>query len=140
MEPQKNRPFTCVVTKLKNAGLRPTKQRIALARMLFEQEKGYHITAEKLHKDALNKGISVSLATIYNTLNQFTESNLIREIVVDGGQSYFDSNIIEHHHFYYEKTRRLEDVPDGFLDVTNIPKAPENTNISRIDIIVRLKE
>ena len=137
---QKNRPFSCVATKLKNAGLRPTKQRLSLAKILFEKKEGCHITAEGLHKEALRQGFSVSLATVYNTLKQFTESNLLREIIVSAGQSYFDSNISEHHHFYYEKSKKLKDIPNNFLSINNVPNAPKNTKISRIDIIVRLEE
>ncbi|MGD9637472.1 MAG: iron response transcriptional regulator IrrA [Alphaproteobacteria bacterium] len=140
MENTRNRPYSCVVSKLKTAGLRPTKQRIALAKLLFEKECGCHITAENLHKEVMNHGLSISLATIYNTLNQFTEAKILKEIIVDPGLSYFDSNTMEHHHFYYEDSAKLEDIPVGNLAITNIPDAPAHTEISRIDVIVRLKE
>src|SRR3989344_5255926 len=97
------RPYTQVLDRLRTAGLRPTRQRLALAKLLFEGGDR-HVTAEMLHAEAQTAAIRVSLATVYNTLHQFTAAGLLREIVVDSQRSYFDTNMTDHHHFYFEKT------------------------------------
>lgn len=133
------RPYTQVLDRLRAAGLRPTRQRLALAKLLFENGDR-HITAEQLHSEALGSSIRVSLATVYNTLHQFTEASLLREIVVDSGRSYFDTNITTHHHFFYEETGELCDIPDDQIDVSQLPKAPEGTSIKQVDVVVRLAQ
>lgn len=133
------RPYTQVLDRLRAAGLRPTRQRLALAKLLFENGDR-HITAEQLHSEALGSSIRVSLATVYNTLHQFTEATLLREIVVDSGRSYFDTNISTHHHFFYEETGELCDIPDDQIDVSQLPKAPEGTSIKQVDVVVRLAQ
>lgn len=133
------RPYTQVLDRLRAAGLRPTRQRLALAKLLFENGDR-HITAEQLHSEALGSSIRVSLATVYNTLHQFTEASLLREIVVDSGRSYFDTNISTHHHFFYEDTGELCDIPDDQIDVSQLPKAPEGTSIKQVDVVVRLAQ
>jgi Fur family iron response transcriptional regulator len=132
------RPFSKVLDRLRAAELRPTRQRLALAKLLFEQGDR-HITAERLHEEALAAGVSVSLATVYNTLHQFTAAGLLREIVVDATCSYFDTNVSEHHHLFFEESGRLEDIAGQDLVVSGLPAAPEGTEISRVDVIVRLK-
>ena len=132
-----DRPFSGVIAKLKQAGLRPTRQRIALAKLLFETEDR-HVSAEDLHEEARTAGVSVSLATIYNTLHQFTESGLMREVVVEAGRSYFDTNTGEHHHFFHEDTGKLEDIPSDRINVSELPDAPDGTSVSRVDVIVRV--
>jgi len=131
------RPYTQVLDRLRAAGLRPTRQRLALAKLLFENGDR-HITAEQLHSEALGSSIRVSLATVYNTLHQFTEARLLREIVVDSGRSYFDTNISAHHHFFYEDTGELCDIPGDQLNVAQLPAAPEGTTIKQVDVVVRL--
>ncbi|MFN3075465.1 MAG: iron response transcriptional regulator IrrA [Alphaproteobacteria bacterium] len=131
------RPFTMVLDRLRGASLRPTRQRLALARILFEKGDR-HITAEQLHSEAVQAGIRVSLATVYNTLHQFTNAALLREIVVDAGRSYFDTNTTVHHHFFNERTGRLEDIPGGDIIVDRIPAAPPGMTIRRVDVIVRI--
>ncbi len=133
----RTRPFSHVLEQLRSVNLRPTRQRLALAKLLFEKPDR-HITAEALHKEAASEGARVSLATVYNTLHQFTETGLLREIVVGTGCSYFDTNTSEHHHFYYEDSGRLEDVPTPHLQVVGMPEVPEGTTIRRIDVVVRL--
>lgn len=123
--------------KIKTANLRPTKQRLALADLLFSHGNR-HFTAERLHTEAINSGVTVSLATIYNNLHQFTTAGLLREVVVDSSRSYFDTNVGPHHHFFHEKTGELEDIPRNELSVDNIPTLPEGTEISSVDVIVRL--
>jgi Fur family iron response transcriptional regulator len=131
------RPYSGVISRLKEAGLRPTRQRIALAKLLLEAENR-HVTAEQLHDEAKVAGISVSLATIYNTLHQFTNSGLMREVVVEAGQSYFDTNTGEHHHFFHEDTGALEDIPSDRINVSALPDAPDGKSVRRVDVIVRL--
>jgi len=123
--------------KIRDASLRPTKQRIALARLLFSGGNR-HITAERLHGEAMDAGVTVSLATIYNNLHQFTSAGLLREVVVDSSRSYFDTNVSAHHHFFHEDSGSLEDIPDTALSVANIPSLPEGTEISSVDVIVRV--
>ena len=132
-----NRPYSGVIAKLKQAGLRPTRQRIALAKLLFEKDDR-HVSAENLHEEARAAGVSVSLATIYNTLHQFTESGLMREVVVEAGRSYFDTNTGDHHHFFHEDTGLLEDIPSDQINVAELPSAPSGTAVSRVDVIVRV--
>ena len=124
--------------RLRNAGLRPTRQRIALADLLFASGDR-HVSAEALHEEAQHAGFSVSLATVYNTLHQFTESGLLREVVVESGRSYFDTNITDHHHFFIEDELCLTDIPGDKIGFVNIPDAPEGTEIERVDLIIRLK-
>ncbi len=126
------------VTRLRAAGLRPTRQRNELADLLF-RDGHRHLTAETLHADAVSKGIRVSLATVYNTLHQFTNSGLLRQVMVDSTRSYFDTNVTEHQHFYYEEDGMLADIPGSEeIAVGNIPDAPEGTKVARVDVVVRL--
>jgi Fur family iron response transcriptional regulator len=117
--------------------LRPTRQRIALAKLLFEGEN-LHVTAEDLHVQTRAKGVSVSLATIYNSLHQFTEAGLMREVVVEAGRSYFDTNTGNHHHFFDEDTGLLEDIPIDQINVSELPRAPAGKSVQRVEVIVRV--
>jgi Fur family iron response transcriptional regulator len=130
-------PFHDVRTMLREVGLRPTRQRLALGWLLFAKG-GRHLTAEMLHEDALKARFPVSLATVYNTLNQFTEAGLLREVAVDGSKTYFDTDASEHHHFYVEGEGALMDIHDT-LAVDKMPMPPEGYEVSRIDVVVRLK-
>ena len=123
---------------LKTAGLRPTRQRLALADLLY-RAGNRHLTAEQLHGEALRADVSVSLATVYNTLHQFTRAGLLREVVVEPGRSYFDTNVEEHHHFFFEDDGRLHDISKKEIDIASIPGAPPGMEISRVDVIVRLR-
>ncbi len=131
-------PSSASLKRLREAGLRPTRQRLALARLLLETGDR-HITAEQLHGEALASGIRVSLATVYNTLHQFTEAGLLQEAVVEPGRSYFDTNTADHHHFFCETTGELQDIPAHHLSVTGLPVPPFGTEIRRVDIIVRVR-
>lgn len=133
------RPFTRVLDMLRSADLRPTRQRLALARLLFEKEER-HVTAESLHEEAIAANIAVSLATVYNTLHQFTAAGLLREIVVDATRSYFDTNTSEHHHFFFERSGELEDIPGDQIAVSDLPSPPRGTRITRVDVIVRVED
>lgn len=123
---------------LRRAGLRPTRQRLALAELLYSKGNR-HISAENLHEEALVKSVPVSLATVYNTLHQFTEAGLLREVAVDGSKTYFDTNTSDHHHFFVEGTDEVIDIPNGQLGVGRVPEAPAGYEISRVDVVVRLR-
>jgi len=127
-----------IMELLRNAGLRPTRQRRALAQQLFSGNDR-HVTAEQLHSESLGQGVSVSLATVYNTLHQFTTAGLLRELVVDAGRSYFDTNISAHHHLYFEDSGKLRDVSGDNIAIGELPALPEGAEISRIDIIIRVR-
>jgi Fur family iron response transcriptional regulator len=131
------RPYSQALDRLRAAGLRPTRQRLALAKLLFDG-CDRHISAEQLHGEALHKNIRVSLATVYNTLHQFTDAGLLREIVVDSGRSYFDTNTTIHHHFFYENSGRLEDIPGDMVCISKLPDAPAGMSIKRVEVIVRV--
>jgi Fur family iron response transcriptional regulator len=132
------RPFTKTLDRLKSAGFRPTRQRLGLGTLLFEGGDR-HVTAEELHGEAADLGLRVSLATVYNTLNQFTEAGLLREVVVASGRSYFDTNTADHHHFFYEGTGQLQDIPGDQVRVSHLPDAPGGTRVERVDVIVRVR-
>jgi len=133
------RPFSRAVDLLRDADLRPTRQRLALARLLFEKGDR-HVTAEGLHEEALAAGVRVSLATVYNTLHQFTAAGLLREIMLDAARSYFDTNISDHHHFYYERSGTLIDIPSERVLVSDLPAPPAGTAITRVEVIVRVDD
>lgn len=133
-----DRPFSQTLRRLKDAGLRPTRQRLALGKLLFDAGDR-HVTAEQLHDEAISHGIKVSLATVYNTLNQFTDTGLLREVVVSPGRSYFDTNIDEHHHFFYEDDGALKDIPRDAIELATLPDAPVDAEVTRVDVIVRLR-
>ena len=131
-------PTRTPLARLRAAGLRPTRQRLALGALLFGG-CDRHVTAEQLHGEALAAAIPVSLATVYNTLHQFTDAGLLREVVVEPGRSYFDTNIDDHHHFYCESTRMLQDIPGAAVTVGQLPSAPDGSEISRVDVIIRVR-
>lgn len=132
------RPYTKALDWLKSAGLRPTRQRLGLGRLLFDGGDR-HVTAEQLHAEATTAGLRVSLATVYNTLNQFTTAGLLREVVVESGCSYFDTNTSNHHHFFFEGTGELQDIPGDQVRVADLPAAPAGTEVARVDVIVRVR-
>jgi Fur family transcriptional regulator, iron response regulator len=132
------RPFANALELLRAAGLRPTRQRLALARLLFDKGDR-HVTAEQLHSEALVASVPVSLATVYNTLHQFIAAGLLREVVVNPGRSYFDTNVSDHHHFFFEDTGKLVDIPGDRIEVANVPSPPAGTAIRRVDVIIRIE-
>lgn len=133
------RPYSHLIERLRGAGLRPTRQRLALAKLLFDAGDR-HVTAEKLHGEALGANIRVSLATVYNALHQFTDAGLLREIAVDSSCSYFDTNISSHHHFFHESSGRLEDIAGDRITVGDLPPPPVGTAVRRVDVVVRLAD
>jgi Fur family iron response transcriptional regulator len=136
-EVMSSRPFSNALERLRRVGLRPTRQRLALARLLFDQDNR-HVTAEQLHGEASEAAVRVSLATVYNTLHQFTAAGLLNEVVVEPGRSYFDTNVDDHHHFFFEDSGRLQDIPGNTVLVSEMPEAPSGTAIRRVDVIIRL--
>lgn len=133
------RPFAPALERLKGVGLRPTRQRLALARLLFDGPDR-HVTAEQLHGEAMVAGVRVSLATVYNTLHQFQGAGLLREVVVEPGRAYFDTNTADHHHFFDEADGRLTDIPRDAVKLDALPDAPEGRRIARVDVIIRVRE
>lgn len=133
-----DRLFAPVIERLRSAGLRPTRQRLALARLLFGQGDR-HLSAEELHEEAVAHKVPVSLATVYNTLNQFTEAGLLREVVVEHGRSYFDTNTSDHHHFFHEDDGMLRDIPGESVVLKSLPQAPEGTEVARVDVVIRVR-
>ncbi len=130
--------MTKVQQQLQKAGLRPTRQRISLGELLFDGED-HHVTAEWLYERAFTAKIPVSLATVYNTLNQFTQAGLLREVTVDGAKTYFDTNTEHHHHFYREEDGQLIDIEKGAVSIANLPVPPEGMEISRVSLMIRIK-
>jgi Fur family transcriptional regulator, iron response regulator len=122
---------------LRKASLRPTRQRMALAKLLFGSGDR-HVTAELLHEEAVHVGERVSLATVYNTLHQFKRAGLLREIAIGGQRAHFDTNTSNHNHFFIEAEERLFDIPDCSVHVGGLPQPPEGLAISHIDVVVRL--
>ena len=133
------RSYTNVLDQLKAAGLRPTRQRLALAKLLFEGGSR-HVSAERLHAEAEANRIRVSLATVYNTLHQFTAAGLLREVVVEPGRSYFDTNRDDHHHFFNEKTGELTDIPGVEVALSRLPDVPEGQRVTRVEVVIRVTE
>jgi|RhiMetStandDraft_4_1073278.scaffolds.fasta_scaffold00194_3 Fur family iron response transcriptional regulator len=131
-------PWHDVKAMLREVGLRPTRQRMALGWILFGKGDR-HLTAEMLYEEATRAKVPVSLATIYNTLHQFTEVGLLRQVAVDGTKAYFDTNVTAHHHFFVEGEDELLDIPDAEVLVGKTPTPPEGFEIARIDVVVRLR-
>ena len=134
---RKKRTFTDIVAKIRDAGLKPTRQRIAIASIIFDGTNK-HISAENLYHEIIEKNLKISLATIYNNLHQFSKVNLLREIRIDSSCSYFDTNLSEHHHYYFEQSRRIEDIVIDYATSTiDIPE-PKMGRIKSIEVIARV--
>ena len=123
---------------LKGAGLRPTRQRIALAGLLLRQGHR-HVSAEALHEEAVRAGVEVSLATVYNTLHQLSDAGLLRQVVVEQGRSYFDTNTGDHQHFYNSEDGTLIDIPGDAVAVARLPQPPRGTKVERVDVVIRIR-
>ena len=129
----------CLTAVLRMAGLRPTRQRVALAELLFAGEHR-HVSAEQLQAEAMDARVNVSLATIYNSLHQFREAGLLREVAVDASRSYFDTDTSDHHHFYLEDEQRVIDIPASSIVIQNLPEPPLGMNITHVDLVVRVRK
>src|ERR1700742_2672827 len=124
--------------RLRHAGLRPTRQRVELASLLF-QDCDRHVTAESLHDEISSAGVKVSLATVYNTLHQFTQAGLLRQVIVDAARSYFDTNTGDHQHFFLENEGMLIDIPGETIAGAGVPTPPPGLTVDRVDVVVRVK-
>jgi len=133
-----NLPISELPAPLRHSGLRPTRQRVALAKLLFGPGHR-HVTAEDLHDEARASGVRVSLATVYNTLHQFTAAGLLRSVTVEGSRSYFDTNTVDHHHFYCQDDGRLMDIEGSAISIAGLPKPPDGASVERVEVIVRLR-
>jgi Fur family iron response transcriptional regulator len=129
----------CLTAVLRMAGLRPTRQRVALAELLFAGSHR-HVSAEQLHAEASTAHVNVSLATIYNSLHQFREAGLLREVAVDASRSYFDTDTSDHHHFYLEDEQRVIDIPSSAIVIQNLPEPPMGMAITHVDVVVRVRK
>jgi Fur family iron response transcriptional regulator len=136
--PRRGCPFSDLRDKLRRVGLRPTRQRVSLGWLLFAKGDR-HVTAEVLYDEARRARVPVSLATVYNTLHQFTEAGLLRQLAVDGAKAYFDTNPTEHHHFFFEDEGELVDVPAEGVTVGALPDAPEGMEVAGVEVIIRLR-
>lgn len=128
----------CLTAVLRMAGLRPTRQRLAIAETLY-RDGHRHISAEQLHDEVTSEGVNVSLATIYNALHQFKKAGLLREISVDASKSYFDTNTSDHHHFYIEDEEIVFDIPSNDIVISGLPKAPKGMEVTHVDVVVRVQ-
>ena len=129
----------CLTAVLRMAGLRPTRQRVALAELLFGGPHR-HVSAEQLHGEANQASVNVSLATIYNTLHQFHEAGLLREVAVDAARSYFDTDTSDHHHFYVEDEQRMIDIPASAVEFKSLPQVPHGMVMSHVDVVLRVRK
>jgi Fur family iron response transcriptional regulator len=127
-----------IEVRLRSAGLRPTRQRVALGDLLFAKGNR-HLTVEELHEEAVMAGVPVSLATVYNTLHQFTEAGMIRVLAVESAKTYFDTNVSDHHHFFIEGDNHVLDIPVSNLTIGNLPEPPEGMEIAHVDVVIRLR-
>ncbi|PKP85527.1 MAG: transcriptional repressor [Alphaproteobacteria bacterium HGW-Alphaproteobacteria-2] len=127
------------IARLRAAGLRPTRQRTALAALLLGDGRDRHVSAEILHDAARHEGAQVSLATVYNTLRAFCQAGLLKEITVDGHRSYFDTRLDDHPHFYWEEEGRLTDAPKEQLRIERLPDIPPGMEVAKVDVVVRLR-
>jgi Fur family iron response transcriptional regulator len=128
-----------IESRLRQAGLRPTRQRLALGRLLFNG-MDRHVSAEDLHREAVAAKAGVSLATVYNTLNQFKIAGLLREVAIEGDRSYFDTNTSNHFHFFDENAGELTDVEADNIEVHGLPPLPQGMEVTGMDVIVRIRK
>ena len=129
-----------ILKKLRSSGLRPTKQRVEIAKFLFEREKTFHFTVESLNKLLTKKSASkIALATIYNTVYAFKTAGHLSEVEVRGNKTYFDTNVSNHHHFYDSDTSELIDIDANDIIIQKIPKAPNGKKIKNVEVFINLK-
>jgi Fur family iron response transcriptional regulator len=126
------------IHRLRTVGLRPTRQRVDLASVLFRGHDR-HVTAESLHEEVVTLGLKISLATVYNTLHQFTRAGLLRQVIVDAARGYFDTNTGDHQHFFLEDEGTLIDIPGEDIRVSGVPVPPIGMAVDRVDVVVRVK-
>ena len=129
-----------ILKKLRSSRLRPTKQRVEIAKFLFEREKTFHFTVESLNKLLTKKSdTQIALATIYNTVHAFKTAGHLSEVEVRGNKTYFDTNVSNHHHFYDSDTSELIDIDANDIIIQKIPKAPNGKKIKNVEVFINLK-
>ena len=130
-----------IVNKLRSSSLRPTKQRILIAKNLFERKKTFHFTVEALNKKINEKSPEqISLATLYNTVEAFKKAGHIREILTSNSKSYYDTNIKSHHHFYDSETKKLTDIDYQDVVLNKIPNPPKGKKIKDLEVVISLQK
>ena len=127
--------------RLRVSGLRPTKQRLAICKVLFDRKETFHFTIEKLKK-IIEKGSKkkISLATLYNTVHAFKEKGYLKEISLKGNKTFFDTNTKHHHHFYDEDMSHLVDIEDKNILVNYLPKLPSGKKIKSVEVLVKIEK
>ena len=136
----KNEKKIDIFNKLRSSGLRPTKQRVEIAKFLFERDKTFHFTVESLDKLLTKKTtFKFALATIYNTVHAFKNAGHLSEVEVRGKKTYFDTNVSNHHHFYDSETSELIDIDENEVVIQKIPKAPNGKKIKNVEVFINLK-
>ena len=129
-----------IFKKLRTSGLRPTKQRVEIAKFLFDRDKTFHFTVEGLENHLAKKTSSkIALATIYNTVHAFKKAGHLNEVDVRGKKTYFDTNVNSHHHFYDNETSELIDIDASEIVIQKIPKAPNGKKIKNVEVFINLK-
>tara|TARA_Y100000748_G_scaffold212581_1_gene178277 strand:- start:1083 stop:1493 length:411 start_codon:yes stop_codon:yes gene_type:complete len=130
-----------IVNKLRSSGLRPTKQRVLIAKKLFDRDRTFHFTIETLDKKINKKGSEkISLATIYNTIEAFTNAGYLKEILTSKSKSYYDTNIKSHHHFYDEGTKELTDIDYSQIKLSKVPIPPKGKKIKNLEVVIRVQK
>ena len=125
--------------RLRSSGLRPTKQRLAICKILFNRKKTFHFTIEKLKKIAEKKSNKkISLATLYNTVHAFKNRGYLKEISLKGNKTFFDTNTKNHHHFYDEDMSQLVDIEDKNISINYLPKVPNGKKIKSLEVLVKI--
>ena len=131
--------FEEYISKLRSSGLRPTKQRLMISEMLFRRSETFHFTIEDLNKLLKKKfNVKISVATIYNTVHVFKKKGYLKEIALNGNKTFYDTNVLKHHHFYDEDTEKLTDIDNGMLFVNNIPTVPLNKPVKSVEVMVKV--
>ncbi len=129
------------IEKLRNSGLRPTKQRLQICEVLFDREKTFHFTINQLEQKIKNHANSkISLATIYNTVHAFEKKGYLKQIPINSNQTYFDTNVSDHHHFYDLKDEKLIDLENSDVGPINILKKIDGKKIKSIEVLVKLED
>ena len=129
------------VQKLRSSNLRPTKQRLKICQFLFNREKTFHFTVETLNKKInKNKDTKLSLATIYNTVEAFTNAGYLKEILTSKNKSYYDTNIKSHHHFYDEESKELTDIKYNQIKLSKVPTPPKGKKIKNLEVVIRIQK
>ena len=130
-----------IINKLRSSGLRPTRQRILIAKNLFDRNRTFHFTVESLDKKINKKGNEkVSLATIYNTVEAFNDAGYLKEILTSKNKRYYDTNIKSHHHFYDEGSRELTDINYNQVKLSKVPTPPKGKKIKNLEVVIRVQK